>query len=105
VLSTNNEFNDTQKPLNFIPEFKDLQKKKIMDKNLPKDTVDEEFVFGVKKQGRDSEEFRDTNLGFYNKKKEKEVKEKSKKRPMKKKRIEKLLGKSTDNLDVAVIPI
>jgi hypothetical protein len=55
---------------------------------------------------RDSEEFKDKSMGNYNEKQERQVRNTNSKRVLKKRiRKEKLLGKSTDNLDVAVIPI
>ncbi len=55
---------------------------------------------------RDSEEFKDKSMGMYNEKQERHVRNTGSKKVMKKRiRKEKLLGKTTDNLDVAVIPI
>ena len=53
------DFNDTSKPFNVIPEYKDLQKKRILENENVKYKKPELL------KTRDSEDFKDNSMGQY----------------------------------------
>lgn len=103
--------NDTQKPFNAIPEYKDLRKKRIRDNQ---DVIYDNADLG---KLRDSEDFKDKSMGKYNEKVEKQVKnilppkmskkkrQQIQKQIQRKEKRDKVLGKGEDNLDVSVVPV